>query len=59
MVREIEKKFLVFEIIASELVSLLRRENLSPVVNMLTSNLKLLHIPNRDFFNLKILHNDQ
>ena len=40
-------------------LSLLRRENLSSAVNVLTNSLKILHVTKRDFFQLNYLHSDQ
>ena len=36
-------------------LSLLRRKDLSSAVHVLTNRLKILHIPNRDFFQLETL----
>ena len=38
---------------------LLRREYLSSAVNRLTNSPKILHITQRDFFNLNCFHSDQ
>ena len=40
-------------------LSLLRRECLSLAVNVLTNSPKIVHITNRDFFQLNCLHKDQ
>ena len=56
MLKEIQKKFFVSEIIASKYVAincvLLRREYLSSTLNPLTNSPKILDITQRDFFNL-------
>ena len=62
MLKKVEKRFLIFEIIASELVklkSLLIREYLSSAVNVLTNTLKILYINKRDFFRLNYLQTEQ
>ena len=40
-------------------LSLLRRENLPPTVNMFTNSPKILYIPKRDFLQLNCLHSHQ
>ena len=40
-------------------LSLLRREYLSSAANLLKKSLKILHIPQRDFFHLNCLLTDQ
>ena len=62
MLKKVEKRFLIFEIIASELVklkSLLIREYLSSAVNVLTNTRKILYINKRDFFRLNYLQTEQ
>ena len=62
MLKKVEKRFLIFEIIASELVklkSLLIREYLSSAVNVLINTLKILYINKRDFFRLNYLQTEQ
>ena len=63
MQKKIEKKFLVSEIIASEMacckLSLLRREYLSRQVNAIRNSFKTFDISKRDFLQRNCLHNDQ
>ena len=40
-------------------LSLLRREYMSLVVNVLTNSLKISHFTKRDFFKLNFIHNDE
>ena len=58
MQKKIQKRFFLFEIIASKL-SLLRREYLSSAVNVLTKSLKILNITKTDFCKLSYLQSDQ
>ena len=59
MLKEIQKKFFVSEIVASKYVyyklSLLRREYLPSTVNRSTKSPKILDITQRDSFNLNFL----
>ena len=63
MQRKIEKKSFLSEILVSELLavelSFLRREYLSPAVNVSTNSVKILHITKRAFFELNYLQIDQ
>ena len=63
MQKKMEKKFLLLEIIPSELAALirlyLRRENLWLAVNVFTNIQKILHIIKGDFFELHCLHIDE
>ena len=63
MEEKVQKKLFVFEIMASELVSvklsLLRREYLSSAVNVLTNSYKALRLTKTDFFRLNYVPNDQ
>ena len=63
MQKRIEKKSFLSEILVSELVavklSVLRREYLSPAVNVLTNSVKILHSTKREFFELNYLQIDQ
>ena len=63
MQRKIEKKSFLSEILVSELLavelSFLRREYLSPAVNVSTNSVKILHSTKRAFFELNYLQIDQ
>ena len=63
MQRKIEKKSFLSEILVSELLavelSFLRREYLSPEVNVSTNSVKILHSTKRAFFELNYLQIDQ
>ena len=63
MQRKIEKKSFLSEILVSELLavelSFLRREYLSPAVNVSTNSVKILHSTKRAFFELNCLQIDQ
>ena len=63
MQRKIEKKSFLSEILVSELLavelSFLRREYLSPAVNVSINSVKILHSTKRAFFELNYLQIDQ
>ena len=63
MQKKVQKKFLVFEITASEwvtlIMSLLGREHLATTLMVLTNSFNLWHITKRDFLPLNCLPVEQ
>ena len=63
MQKKIERKFVFFEILASELVCvklfLLRREYLLSALSVLGNSLEIFHVTNRDLLRVNSLHSDQ
>ena len=63
MQKKIERKFVFFEILASELVCvklfLLRREYLPSALSVLGNSLEIFHVTNRDLLRVNSLHSDQ
>ena len=53
--KKIQNKFSLFDV----KLSLLRREYLLLVANLLTNSLKNLHIPKRELFPFSYIHSDQ
>ena len=63
MQKKIERKFVFFEILASELVCvklfLLRREYIPSALSVLGNSLEIFHVTNRDLLRVNSLHSDQ
>ena len=59
MQKKIQKKFLVSEIIASEMAAVNCLYYESRQVNALRNSFKTLHISKREFLQRNCLHNDQ
>ena len=63
MQKKFERKFVFFEILASELVCvklfLLRREYLPSALSVLGNSLEIFHVTNRDLLRVNSLHSDQ
>ena len=63
MQKKIERKFVFFEILASELVCvklfLLRREYLPSALSVLGNSLEIFHVTNRELLKANCINSDQ